>query len=197
MAILFVLLFALGIPALAQNTPPSSAPSAATYTARVGVGREERRLSLEEAVQLALKNNLEIEIDRTDIINAEQVLRAARGVFDTVLSYKPSIASITTPTASSLAAADGKMAEHDFNNDFSAPQKTPWQGLSLHVDFLNQRQSSNNPFTSLSPFTSTRLVAGFSVPLLRNRALDNDRAQIRVRMKQLRQSKIDFEVRVI
>ena len=125
------------------------------------------------------------------------MLKAARGIFDTVLSYKPSLAAITTPTASSLAAADGKLVEHDFNNDFSMRQRTPWQGMSLHVDFLNQRQSTNNPFTSLSPLTTSRLVAGISVPLLRNRALDNDRAQIRVRMKQLRQSKIDFEVRVI
>jgi outer membrane protein TolC len=196
MAILFVLLFALGLPAFAQNATPVSVP-AAPQTARVGVGQEERRLSLEEAVQLALKNNLEIEIDRTDIVNAEQVLKAARGIFDTVLSYKPSLAAITTPTASSLASADGKLVEHDFNNDFSVRQKTPWQGMSLHVDFLNQRQSTNNPFTSLSPLTNSRLVAGISVPLLRNRTLDNDRAQIRVRTKQLRQSKIDFEVRVV
>ncbi len=197
MAIIFVLLLTLGMPALAQSTAAPSNPAPVNRTARVGVSQEERRLSLDEAVQLALKNNLEIEIDRTDIVNAEQVLKAARGVFDTVLSYKPSLASITTPTASSLAAADGKMAEHDFNNDFSARQKTPWQGMSLHVDFLNQRQSSNNPFTSLSPFSTSRLVAGLSVPLLRNRAVDFDRVQIRVRMKQVRQSKIDFEVRVI
>ncbi len=194
MAILFVFLFALGVPVLAQSVAP---PAATPAPARVGVGQEERRMSLDEAVQLALKSNLEIEIDRTDMVNAEQVLKAARGVFDTVLSYRPSVASITTPTASSLAAADGKMAEHDLNNDFFVRQKTPWQGMSLHVDFTNQRQSSNNPFTSLSPLTTSRLTAGFSVPLLRNRALDNDRAQIRVRMKQLRQSKIDFEVRVI
>jgi outer membrane protein TolC len=192
MAILLVLLFVIGVPAAAQN----AAPPARAFQ-RVGVGQEERRLSLDEAIQLALKHNLEIEIDRMDIVNAEQILKAARGAFDTVLGYKPGVASITTPTASSLAAADGKMAEHDFNNDFSVRQKTPWQGLSLRVDFTNQRQSSNNPFTSLSPFTTSRLTAGLSIPLLRNRALDNDRAQVRVRMKALRQSKLDFEVRVI
>jgi HAE1 family hydrophobic/amphiphilic exporter-1 len=168
-----------------------------SHTPRVGVGQEERRLSLDDTVQLALKNNLEIEIDRTDMVNAEQVLKAARGVFDTVLSYTPSLASLTTPTANSLAGADGKLVEHDFNNDFSARQKTPWQGMSLHADFLNQRQSTNNPFSALSPFTTFRIVAGLSLPLLRNRAIDNDRAQIAVRMKQLRQSKIEFEVRVI
>lgn len=194
MAILFVLLLAFGMPAMAQSASP---PAAQPPPARVGVGLEERRLSLDEAVQLALKNNLEIEIDRTDIVNAEQVLKAARGIFDTVLSYKPSIASITTPTASSLASADGKATEHDFNNDFSVRQRTPWQGMSLHADFTNLRQTTNNPFTSLSPYTTSRLTAGLSVPLLRNRKLDYDRAQIRVRMKQLSQSKIDFEVRVI
>jgi HAE1 family hydrophobic/amphiphilic exporter-1 len=189
------------MPALAQSvaTPsaPASAPPAVGPTPRVGVGQEERRLSLEDAVQLALKNNLEIEVSRTDMVNAEQVLKAARGVFDTVLSYKPSLASLTTPTASSLAAADGKMAEHDFNNDFTVRQKTPWQGMSLHADFLNQRQSTNNPFTALSPFTTSRIVAGLNVPLLRNRAIDSDRAQIGIRMKQVHQSKIEFEVRVI
>ena len=65
MALLLVLLLALGMPALAQSAAPPSAPASAPpavgYTPRVGVGQEERRLSLEDAVQLALKNNLEIE----------------------------------------------------------------------------------------------------------------------------------------
>ena len=193
MRILFVLL--LAGTALAAAQP--AAQLAGKAPARVGVGSEPRRLPLDEAIQLALKNNLEIEVERTNIDNAQQVLRAARGAFDTVLGYAPTLAERNTPTASSLASPDGKMSEHAFDNNFSVRQKTPWQGLSLSANFDNSRQSTNNPFTSLSPLTASRLTVGLNLPLLRNRALDGDRASVRIRSKQLAQSRIDFELRVV
>jgi HAE1 family hydrophobic/amphiphilic exporter-1 len=164
---------------------------------RVGVTGPAHKLSLDEAVHLALKNNLEIELERTNISTAASVLRGARGAFDPLLLYSPSIESRTTPVASSLAAASGKSSEHYFTNNFSVRQKTPWQGMSLHVDFDNQRQSTNNPFVSLNPNFTSRLTAGFAIPLWRFREMDNDRAQILIRRKQQEQSQTDFETKVI
>jgi HAE1 family hydrophobic/amphiphilic exporter-1 len=164
---------------------------------RVGVTGPGHKLSLDECVHLALKNNLEIELERSNIATAASVLQGARGAFDPLLLYSPSIESRNLPVASTLAAASGKSSEHYFTNNFSVRQKTPWQGMSLHVDFDNQRQSTNNPFVSLNPNFTSRLTAGFAIPLWRFREMDNDRAQILIRRKQQEQSQTDFETKVI
>ena len=57
--------------------------------ARVGVGVIERKLALSEALEMALKSNLEIEIERTGIANAQQSLKAARGAFDGIFRWQP------------------------------------------------------------------------------------------------------------
>ena len=58
------------------------AAASLSQPARVGVSITQTRLTLQQAVDLALKNNLEIEIERTNVANAAQALRAALGAFD-------------------------------------------------------------------------------------------------------------------
>ncbi|WP_321473221.1 efflux RND transporter permease subunit [uncultured Paludibaculum sp.] len=164
---------------------------------RVGVSAAQRSLSVQDAVQMALKNNLEIELERTNISTSVSSLKGARGAFDSVVLFQPSLQANNSPAASSLAAANGKVSEHYLTNNLSVKQKTPWQGLSFHVDFDNQRQSTNNPFVSLNPNFTSRLTAGFTMPLWRYRDLDNDRAVLKIRTKQKLQSQTDFETKVI
>jgi HAE1 family hydrophobic/amphiphilic exporter-1 len=163
---------------------------------RVGVTAT-RRLTLEEALQAALENNLEIEVERTAVLTARQALRGAKGAFDSILRYTPGLETRATPQANTLFAADGKLSERFLNNNFSFRQATPLSGLSFNVDFLNGRNNTNNPFSALNPFFQSSLNLGFSLPLLRNRELDFQRAEIRIRQKNLERSTLDFETRVI
>jgi HAE1 family hydrophobic/amphiphilic exporter-1 len=165
--------------------------------ARVGVGPQQRRLTLHEAVQLALQSNLEIEIERANTATAGQLLKAARGAFDPTLRWTPGIESRNTPVGSVLQGAGGKLAEHFHTQNFNLAQRLPWTGTSLRLDFENGRSSTSNPFASLSPSRSARLLIGFTHPLLRNRTLDRERAEVRIRNKQVGVSQADFEVRVI
>ena len=57
--------------------------------ARVGVGITQRNLSLEDAIQLALSNNLDIDIERTNRSTAETNVQAARGFFDPAFRWTP------------------------------------------------------------------------------------------------------------
>ncbi|MBI4891955.1 MAG: efflux RND transporter permease subunit [Acidobacteria bacterium] len=164
---------------------------------RVGVTNTERRLTLEDALQLSLKNNLEIEVERTNLDTAAAFTKGAKGVFDPVLGYLPSQEARNVPAASTLASATGKVSEHYLTNNFYVRGKTTLSGLSYHVDFDNQRQSTNNPFVSLNPNFTSRITAGFSVPLWRYRDMDPERAQLKIRLKQEEQSRTDFEVKVI
>lgn len=164
---------------------------------RVGVGAEERRLTLSDALQLALKNNLEIDIERLSVDSALSATKLARGIFDPVVLWAPGYANRNSPTANSLFAADGKVAETEAYMNFGVRQKTMLQGLGLSVDFTNQRLTTNNPFTALNPSFIPRLTLGMSLPLWRYRDTDNERALLKIRQKQEIQSKADFETRAI
>jgi len=184
-ALLLLVFFALPGVAAAQPKP------------RVGVGVIQRKLTLHEAIETALRNNLDIEIERTNRASAVEALRGARGYMDTTLRFSPSIESHNTPTGSVLQGADGKLADKLFGQNFYVRQRFPWNGASLGLDFENARQSTTNPFASLNPYMTSRLMLTFTQPLLRNRAIDPQRAELIVRKKQLDVSDIDFELRNI
>jgi HAE1 family hydrophobic/amphiphilic exporter-1 len=164
---------------------------------RVGVSVVKRSITLKEAVELALKNNLEIEIERTNIDTQRQLLKAAKGAFDPVFHYGPSYEKRNTPAASVLQAATGKLTEDFVNNNVSLGSRTPWRGMSWNAGFDNARTSTNNSFVNLNPYSSSRLVLSASLPLFRNREIDIDRGQIKIRSKQIGISELDFEARVI
>jgi HAE1 family hydrophobic/amphiphilic exporter-1 len=163
----------------------------------VGVGVTQRKLSLDEAVQTALKNNLEIEIEKTAQASAYEAIRGARGFLDPNFRWQPSAETRNTPTSSVLASSTGKITENSWVQNFYFRQRTPWQGMSFHVDFENSRLSTNNPFVGLTPYITPRFTAGLSLPLLRDRQIDPDRAQLTLRRKQADVSDASFALRVI
>ncbi|MDX1978875.1 MAG: TolC family protein [Bryobacteraceae bacterium] len=164
---------------------------------RVGVGAAQTRLTLEEAAQMALKNNLEIEIEKTSQASAREAVKGARGFLDPLFQFQPSAESRDTPTGSVLASATGKISESFVGQNFRFRQRLPWQGASFRADFENLRQSTNNPFVSLNPFLTPRLTFGVSMPLWRDRLLDRERSELLIRRKQVDVSDVDFELRVI
>ncbi|MGD0200592.1 MAG: efflux RND transporter permease subunit, partial [Bryobacteraceae bacterium] len=189
-----VLAVALAAPEVRAQANPQANPQAPP---RVGVGMIQRKLALREAIEMALRSNLDIEIEKTNRATAAQALRGARGFLDTNLRWQPSLESRNTPTGSILMGADGKLAEHLFGQNFYLRQRLPWAGASLGLDFENSRQSSSNPFVSLNPYVTSRLLFTFTQPLLRNRTLDPQRAELKIRQKQLDISATDFELRNI
>jgi HAE1 family hydrophobic/amphiphilic exporter-1 len=163
---------------------------------RIGVTGE-RSLSLEESVQLALKNNLDIEIERTNVDTSRQLLKSAQGIFDPLVRYNPAIEKRATPQANTLFAANGVLVERFVANNFSALQQTPYYGLNTFLLFDNTRNTTNNPFTALNPYYQSRLTLGISLPLLRNHKMDQARALVKIRSKQVDQTGVEFENRVI
>ena len=164
---------------------------------RVGVSSTETKLTLADAVEMALKNNLEIEIERTNPAIARLSIKNALGVFDPTLHYQPGFENRNTPTSSSLQGANGLLAERVNTQNASLRWKTPFEGSSVGLDFENNRQTTNSPFAGLTPFFNSRLVLSYTQPLWRNRLIDRDRNEIRIRRKNLDISELDFKVRVI
>ncbi len=193
-ASLFALLLAMTL-----ASPPASAqtPASAPVVARVGVGAVQSRLTLRDAIEMALRNNLDLEIEKTNRAAAGAALRGAHGFLDTSLRWAPSLESRNTPTGSILMGSDGKLSEHLFGQNFYLRQRLPWNGSSVGIDFENSRQSSSNPFVSLNPYLTSRLLFTFTQPLLRNRTIDPQRAELKIRRRQMDLSDTDFELRNI
>ncbi len=165
--------------------------------ARVGISLMQRKLSLRESIEMALRNNLDIEIERSNNALASQSLKGAYGSFDPVFRFNPGLESRNTPTTSILQGAGGKLSENFVTSNFYFLQKTPWMGSSVNASFENARNSTSNSFSSITPFLTSRLVFSFTQPLMRNRLVDRDRAEIRIRQKNLQISALDVELRVI
>ncbi len=140
----------------------AAALASAQEPARVGIGAIERKLSLSDSLEMALRNNLDIEIERTSVATSRQSLNAAKGVFDGIFHWQPGLESRNTPTTNVLFGANGKLVERFHNQNFSFLQKLPWQGASVQAGFDNSRQSTNNPFAGLNPYTQSRVLFGLT-----------------------------------
>ena len=121
-------LFALGVSALLAQ--PQQQPEMRSFPdpaapARVGVGVTQRQLSLEEAIQMGLANNLDIDIERTNRSTAETNVQVARGFFDPAFRWTPLLQTTNTPTGSVLQGSGGVLTDKGFVNNFSLRQRIP------------------------------------------------------------------------
>ncbi|HWR50709.1 MAG TPA: TolC family protein [Bryobacteraceae bacterium] len=160
------------------------AAQSASEPSRVGVGLVQRKLTLGEAIEMAIANNLDVAIERTNTAAAERGIQAAKGAFDPILTFRPSIDSRTTPTSSMLQGPGGSLTDHAFNNRLGLQQKLPWTGTLLSFNLNTNRQSTSSPFVSLNPYVTSGLGVTFTQPLLRNSTIDRDRAELQIRRKQ-------------
>lgn len=164
---------------------------------RVGVGVLQRELSLAQAVERALRHNLEVQIEKTGVSAAVESRRGARGYLDPRFRWAPHVEDRTTPTSSPLMGTDGKLVEKVLTQNFYFDQRLPWAGASLSLAFENNRQTTTNPFVTLTPYLVSRLGATLTVPLTRNRRIDRERANLRIAATQVDLAGDQVELRVI
>jgi len=156
-----------------------------------------RLIALKEAVELALKNNLEVEITRNATSTARAAFKAAQGAFDPVFRVSPGYENRRTPTSSLLLSPTGTVEETVANVNSSYLQTLPWNGTQFSAGFDNRRDTTNNPFTGLTPFYSSRFAATLAQPILRGRETDNARTELIVRKRQAGIADLDLEARAV
>ncbi len=164
----------------------------------VGVdASKEKKLSLQEAVELALRNNRDIEVERINIETSQFGLKGVEGRYDPVFGFGPSFSSRTLPVASILGGgADGSVATDSTTWNTSLTQLLR-SGGNVSLFFDNSRDTTNNVFTSLNPQFNTSLGFNFTQPLFRNLKIDAARREIRLAQKQISLSDAQFRLRVI
>jgi HAE1 family hydrophobic/amphiphilic exporter-1 len=167
---------------------------------RLGVSRDNAlELSLYDAVRLALENNSDIEVARDNVRINETALNSLQGVYDPIISISPQLNRSLTPSTSSLAGAgaSGVVADTDFTLTPSLTKRFQTGGGNYQFFFNNLKRTTDSSVNILRPFYSSSLGVTFTQPLLRDRAIDQSRRDIRVQRKRLSQSDADFRLQTI
>lgn len=185
-------------PPIAPNyqAPQRPLPSAE----RVGVDvSDQTPLSLNDAIRLALKNSNDIDESRIDVQIAEYNLKAARGVYDPLLSSENFYERATTPTSSTLggAGASGAVTQTDFTGSARLGGFSPWGGGSYELDFSSTRLTTTNQNVRLNPQFPAAFTLTYTQPLLRGFRFDNNRRNIEIAKKNLSLSDAQFRQRAI
>jgi outer membrane protein TolC len=174
-----------------------SAPGNIVPPRRIGVGATQRRLTLDEAVTLAISANLDVAIERTNVDRAARETQSALGSFDPVVHFQPTFGDTNTPAVSALDGVNGVFTQHAAGQSLSYRQQTPWNGLTVDTSFDNNRVTSANPFVSLNPFYTTQLAFTVTQPLMRGRKIDAQRSLVTIRRRDREASAAVLEERAL
>jgi HAE1 family hydrophobic/amphiphilic exporter-1 len=154
--------------------------------------------TLNEAIRRALENNNDIEVARNDVRLNEQSLIAFEGFYDPFIGVTPTF---------TRSGTTGQSARNDYtvNTDFSKNIKVG--GGFIRTFYNNQRTENRFQQAQVSGSTidgsgtsalfSSSLGVSFTQPLWRDRAIDNNRRNIKIQRKRLEQSDADFRQRTI
>ncbi len=171
----------------------ATAPGQQTRGERLGA--PEMRLSLQEAVALALAHNINLEVSRLTLASAQQGLLASTGIFDPTLSSNLGGSYSESPSTNQLAGAQvGIQRNGQFDLALGALVAT---GGSYSVGWTNTRTSTNSSFYYLNPAYSSDLALSLKQPFLRGFGTDVNRAGIEVARKNRDISQVGFEEIVI
>jgi outer membrane protein len=147
------------------------APGASAQTTDV------RRLTVEEAVRLALENNLGIRAARIDPqIEDLGVAQAQAAWFPTLTSTLQSV-STDSPSNSFLSGAETRISDDRFNTNVGLAQTLPWGGR-YNLGWDSSRSTTTNIFSNFSPQVRSSLALTYVQPLLRGYSIDTPRQQL-------------------
>src|SRR5262249_32833137 len=176
--------------ALSPDVPPD----------RVGINPGQvQTLSLQDAIAMALKNNLDIASFREGVQIAQQNLRSLRGIYDIVSGAEVNYRNQSVPVANLFAGGGttGSFNSKTINYNFTTNQAIERGGGFWEADFTNNRVNTSNTASTLPTQYNTNFNFQFTQPLLRNFSIDSNRRQIQLAKKSLDLSDSQFRQRVI
>lgn len=127
-------------------------------------------LTLEEAIKIALQNNLQIKIEEKNLKTFENNIKASKGIFDPMLSIDFQSSYSKSPTAWQLQGADiFESKRRSFNLGISQYLPT---GGTLTFDWTNLRNESNSRFYYINPSYNSSFGFTLTQPILKNFGLE-------------------------
>jgi outer membrane protein TolC len=154
------------------------------------------RISIDDAVRLALEQNLSLQVQRLDPQIQGLNIDLIKTAWTPVVSGTITDASATSPVGSFFAGATNALVNDRFGASVQADQLLPW-GANYNVTWNNSRAKSNSVFDSPNPALGSVLSGSYTQPLLRNFKIDSTRQQLLVSKKNQEMTDVQLRQTVI
>lgn len=142
-----------------------------------------RRLTSDEAVTMALEQNLGLRAERLGPQIQAMGVAQSRGAFVPNFFSSLRTASDESPSSSFLSGSAQTITDDQFNSNIGVRQNVLWGGGSYEVSWAGSRTRTTR-FTSFNPQLQSALNAQYNQPLLRNFKIDSLRQQLQQNQKQ-------------
>jgi outer membrane protein len=146
-------------------------------------GEVVRRISIDEAVKLAMEQNLGIRIQRFDPGIQDTGVALARSSWAPAFTTTVSKNSNQSPNVSLLSGTQASVTTGTFAAGATLTQQIPWHGANYNINWNNSRFTSTDPSNTFNPRLSSNVQAIFQQPLLRNFSIDQIRQQVALSKK--------------
>ncbi len=170
-----------------RPSAPSRAPA---------VSGRRLKISLREAVTLALARNFDITIEAHNPRIREREVVEQESVFDPAFTSAVNTEKSKTDTPSGLLTSSGRQTTSE-QTVSAGIQKRLATGADISIIFQTVRENSNSTKKTINPDLDSSLTLSISQPLLKNFGIDVNNADIRVATFSLDQSLLLYRDRVI
>jgi outer membrane protein TolC len=164
-----------------QGTATAPPSQAAPIQEQKG-GGPTRRLTIEEAVKVALEQNLDVQVERINPQLAQADVDLSRGVWLPQLTGSMEFRNSDQVPNSFLSGANDTLTSRSFSGTTGVEQLFK-SGTSLVVGWDAARSTSNNTFSSFNPQLSSSFSFDLVQPLWRGLKIDVNRAQFKISKK--------------
>ena len=141
-----------------------------------------RRLTIDEAVALALEQNVNLQVDRINPQVSDLAVSVARSGWTPALFSNFTNRSQTNPPTDIFGGA-ATITNENLSSQVGMQQLLPFGGASYTAFWNSGRVTTNNIFSSFNPQLSSTIGFNYTQPLLRNFTIDATRQQVLVSRK--------------
>jgi outer membrane protein TolC len=179
LAAVLVGLFAFGRPVSASGQAIAVQPPAPPPPAVAGQGAGPvMQLSADEAVNLALENNLGIQTARLSPEIQALALAQTRATYAPTLFSNTTRNSNSTPPINFLSGSSDFVTTEGIRTNAGVAHQLKWGGGSYQLAIDGSRNTTSDPSDPFNPRLSSNFNFTFTQPLLRNFGIDSVRQQI-------------------
>jgi outer membrane protein TolC len=179
-ALLSVALLALSVSVFGQDV---SGPGTGGQQAGQAAGSPVvRKLSVDGAVQMALEQNLDLQVQRVNPRIQDLNIATVRTAWTPNLTSSFSNGSTDSPSGNIFSGTGVTQTSSNLSWSFGANQLLPTGG-NYQVSWSSSRAKTNSLFDNINPRLNSNLSASFTQPLLRNFRIDNTRQQLQISRK--------------
>jgi outer membrane protein len=186
-----------------QTAPAAPAPTTAqkpspSTTVTSGSGQDPQagmnalKISTDEAVKMALENNLGIRAEQLDPQIQTYGVAQARAVFGPSIFSQTTTRRSTTPPTDFLSGSAAILTNDSLRANAGVQQFLPWGGGRYSLSWDGSKVTTSDASSRFNPQLGSGLTGGYTQPLLRNFTIDVNRQSLLLSLSRLQVADIQL-----